>query len=277
MIVRTLLFVPGDRPERFDKAAASGADAIVLDLEDAVAASNKVLARESVVAWLRNAVVTDGPLRIVRVNARGTPWFEDDVSALRDIGVHGVMLPKCEQPFDLDTLPDVGLWPLIESARGLANATAIGAVPGVQQLVFGSLDFQLDLGIESDADETELAPYRAQLVLASRLAGLAAPVDGVTIALNDDAALANATRRAMREGFGAKLCIHPRQVPVVHAAMHPGAVAIAHARRVLEAAAAADGAAVAVDGMMVDRPVIRRAQSVLARAERAVGPDGTGA
>lgn len=262
--VRSLLFVPGHRPERFDKAMASGADAIVLDLEDAVAAADKAMARAAVRSWLLDA--RGGPLKIVRINARGTPSFDEDVAALSDLGLQGLMLAKCEQASDLEGLPGAGLWPLIESAQGLAHAATIAQAPKVQRLVFGSLDFQLDLGIESDADETELAPYRAQLVLASRLAGLAAPVDGVTTALNDDERLAADTRRALRQGFGAKLCIHPRQIAGVHAAMHPGDAAIAHARRVLAAAAEAGGAAAALDGAMVDRPVILRAQALLARA-----------
>ncbi len=263
--LRSLLFVPGDRPDRFDKAAASGADAIVLDLEDAVAAAHKAEARAAVCQWLL-AAPGAAPLCIVRINARGTPWFADDVAALRGIGLPGLMLAKCEQAADLDELPGDGLWPLIESAQGLARATAIARAPRVRRLVFGSLDFQLDLGLEADAEETELAPYRAQLVLASRLAGLAPPVDGVTTALHDDERLAADTRRALRQGFGAKLCIHPRQVAGVHAALHPGEAAIAQARRVLAAAAASGGAAVALDGAMVDRPVILRAQGVLTRA-----------
>jgi citrate lyase subunit beta/citryl-CoA lyase len=132
--------------------------------------------------------------------------------------------------------------------------------------VFGSLDLQLDLGMDADIHETELAPYRAQIVLASRLAGLAPPVDGVTVAWNDDDALARAVARAVRQGFGAKLCIHPRQIAVVHNAMCPSDAQIAHARRVLAAAIAAGGAAVALDGTMVDRPVLLRAEAVLARA-----------
>ena len=266
MSVRSLLFVPGDRPERFDTAINSGADAVVLDLEDAVAASNKELARDAVQAWLRNTTVRPGPLRLVRVNARRTPWFQEDAAMLREVGVEGVMLPKCEQPSDTEGLPDVGIWPLIETAHGLMNAPAIGGVRGVVRMVFGSLDIQLDLGIDADAQESELAPYRAQLVLASRLAELAPPVDGVTIAYNDDAQLSRDVQRAMRQGFGAKLCIHPRQVAVVHAAMHPGEAAVAHARRVLQAASASGGAAVALDGTMIDRPVVRRAQAVLDRA-----------
>lgn len=266
MSVRTLLFVPGDRPERFDKAVSSGADAVVLDLEDAVSASNKESARDAVQAWLRRMAGHPGPMRLVRVNARSTRWFDGDVAALRDVEVQGVVLPKCEQPADVQGLPDVGLWPLIETAKGLVNSAAIGSARGVVRLVFGSLDIQLDLGIDADIVESELAPYRAQLVLASRLAGLAPPVDGVTIAYHDDAQLTNDVQRAVRQGFGAKLCIHPRQVALVHAAMHPGDAAVAHARRVLQIASASGGAAVALDGTMVDRPVILRAQAVLARA-----------
>lgn len=129
-----------------------------------------------------------------------------------------------------------------------------------------SLDFQADLGIEADADEQELEPHRAQLVLASRVAGLAAPVDGVTTAIDDVALLERATQRALRRGFGSKLCIHPRQVPIVHRAMKPSHAAIEQAQRVLQAFVEAGGSAVALDGTMIDRPVILRAQAVLARA-----------
>ena len=131
--------------------------------------------------------------------------------------------------------------------------------------MFGSFDFQVDLGLDADASKTGLASYRAQLVLSSRLAGLAAPVDGVTTARNDDAALTQAVQRALRQGFGATLCTHPRQIPVVHAAMQVSEAELRHARRVLEAASAVDGAAVALDSSMVDRPIILRAQAVLGR------------
>jgi citrate lyase subunit beta/citryl-CoA lyase len=270
-VLRTLLFVPGNRPERFDKAAASGADAVVLDLEDAVPGADKTTARDAVRGWLRKHAGGSGPLTLVRINARGTPWFVDDVAVLREIACRHLMLPKCEQSSELHGLLDFALWPLIETAHGLTNAATIGAVRGVERLVFGSLDFQLDLGMDADAEETELAPYRAQVVLASRLAGLPPPVDGVTVAWNDDVRLTTDTRRAMRQGFGAKLCIHPRQIPVVHEAMRPADAELAEARRILDAAQAAGGAAVALDGSMVDRPVMLRAQAVVARASHARG------
>jgi citrate lyase subunit beta/citryl-CoA lyase len=134
-------------------------------------------------------------------------------------------------------------------------------VKGVARLAFGSIDFQFDLGIEGD--DEELLYFRSMLVLASRVAGLTAPIDGVTVALDDDAKLHADTLRARRFGFGAKLCIHPRQVASVNAGFRPTAVEVAWATRVLAAAREANGAAVAVDGKMVDRPVILRAQRIV--------------
>lgn len=275
MTLRSLLFVPGNRPERFDKAAASGADAIILDLEDAVATPDKAHARDAVAAWLRAHIAwlaapsAGHPLVLVRINAFGTPWFEADVQACAAAGLREWMLPKSEHTTQLQllqALPQAGIWPLIESAQGMAHLQQLAAAASVRRLVFGSLDFQVDMGMEADAQETELAYYRAQLVLASRVAGLSAPVDGVSTALDDRAGLAQATQRAVRQGFAAKLCIHPQQIAVVHAAMTPSAAAIAQAQQVLAAAEATNGAAVALHGAMVDRPVILHAQTVLTRA-----------
>jgi citrate lyase subunit beta/citryl-CoA lyase len=152
--------------------------------------------------------------------------------------------------------------PLVETAGGIASAREIAALPGIARLVFGTIDFQLDLDIEGDGDE--LLAFRSELVLASRLAGIAAPVDGVETAIDDATVLAVATTRARRLGFGAKLCIHPKQVATVNDGFSPSAEAVDWARRVLDAAAGSGGAAVAVDGRMVDAPVIARAQRVLA-------------
>jgi citrate lyase subunit beta/citryl-CoA lyase len=151
--------------------------------------------------------------------------------------------------------------PLIETAQGFAGAQALARVEGVQRLVFGSIDFQLDLAIPGDDDA--LLFFRSQLVLVSRLANVAAPVDGVTTALDDETELERAAQRARRLGFGAKLCIHPRQVDVVNRCFAPGEDEIVWARRVLDAAARAGGAAVALDGRMIDRPVILRAQAIV--------------
>jgi citrate lyase subunit beta/citryl-CoA lyase len=259
-MTRSYLFVPGDRPERFDKACAAGAGQVILDLEDAVAPAAKARARDAIAAWLR----ADRPVAL-RINAAGTPWFDGDLALAAHPGVAAVMLPKAEEAGTLARVaavaPQAALLPLVETALGIAAVDAIARAPRVQRLVFGSIDFQLDLGIDGDGDE--LLYFRSRLVLASRLAELAPPVDGVCTAIDDTEALRAATLRARRLGFGAKLCIHPRQVGVVEAAFAPAAEEIAWARRVVEAAAHADGAAAAVDGRMVDRPVLLRAQRLL--------------
>ncbi len=260
---RSLLFVPGSRPERFDKALAAGADGVIVDLEDAVAPTDKVTARESVRAWLRPEHAV-----IVRINAADTPWFVDDIALCALPGVTAVMLPKAERADTIATLMAAGaksVLPLIESAVGFAALAIIAAAPGVRRLVFGSIDFQLDLGMR-DALEDELLYFRSQIVLASRLAGLAAPIDGVSTAIYDAVTLHADVQRARRLGFGGKLCIHPKQVEGVHRGFAPGADELAWARRVLAASAAAGGAAIAVDGKMVDKPVLLRAERLVAAA-----------
>ncbi len=157
--------------------------------------------------------------------------------------------------------------PLIESAQGFANLSALLAADGVERLAFGSIDFAVDLGIEGD--DRELDYFRSQRGRASRLAGIAAPIEGVTTAIDDKLVLASETLRGKRFGFGAKLCIHPAQLSVVHASYLPQAAEVDWAERVLVAAAGSQGAAVAVDGMMVDRPVIFKAERIVARATRA--------
>ena len=256
------LFVPGHRPERFDKALAAGASHVIVDLEDAVAPADKDTARAALVRWLAGTTARVA----VRVNAADTAWFADDLRALASPAVGAVMLPKAEDPQVLAAIagqrPDVALVPLVESAAGIANARALAAMPGVQWLAFGSIDFQVDLRMR-DATEDELLPFRAELVLASRLATIAAPLDGVTTAIDDAERLAADVQRARRLGFGGKLCIHPKQVAAVRAGFAPSAAERAWAERVLAAAAASAGAAVALDGKMVDRPVILRAQAIL--------------
>lgn len=264
---RSCLFVPADRPERIAKALHSGADAVIVDLEDAVAPGAKATAREGLAAWLRSSAAQ--PV-LVRVNGAQTPWFADDLAACAAAAVSGLVVPKAEDAATLArasaALPGRPLLPLVETAAGFDALRDVAAAPGVQRLVFGSLDFQVDLGIEDDGDA--LLFFRSQLVLASRLHGLAAPVDGVTTALDDEGATARDAMRARRLGFGAKLCIHPRQVAAVNAAFTPSPEELAWARRVVEAVDASAGAAVAVDGRMVDAPVLRRAQVLLQRARR---------
>ena len=262
---RSYLFVPGDRPDRIDKALRSGADAVIVDLEDAVAPPAKDRARDALAAWLGSAAARGV---IVRVNAAHTGWFADDLRLCAHPAVVGVVVPKAEDAEVLGAVAAAAtgkaVLPLVETAVGFEAMRALAAAPAVQRLLFGSIDFQADLGIEGDDDA--LLTFRSRFVLVSRLAGLTAPVDGVTTALGDDAAVEHDTARARRLGFGAKLCIHPRQVAVVNRGFLPGAAEIDWARRVLDAAEAAGGAAVAVDGRMVDAPVLLRARRVLALA-----------
>ncbi|MET0981962.1 MAG: CoA ester lyase [Telluria sp.] len=258
-VPRSYLFVPANRPEMFDKACRAGAHAVIVDLEDAVPFADKASARAALAAWLS----PEHPV-VIRINGADTEWFADDLALCASPGVSGVVLSKAEQVGDIARLREAGaaaILPLIESAAGFDNLRAIAQAPGVARLLFGSIDFQLDLGIRGEREE--LLYFRSQLVLVSRLAGLQAPVDGVSTAIGDPARLALDTLHARQMGFGGKLCIHPKQVGEVNRAFSPGEEELAWARRVLAAAEASGGAAVAVDGKMVDRPVILRAQQIV--------------
>lgn len=258
MIPRSYLFVPGDRPERFAKALASGADAVIIDLEDAVAATAKEAAREALGTWLTRAG-TEHKV-IVRINAADTPWFDADLALCQSPAVAAVMVPKAERAADLHGGGKPVL-ALVETAAGVDAVRELARAPQVERLVFGSIDLQLDLGIAGDGEELLL--FRSQLVLASRLANLAPPVDGVSTAIDDAEQLQADTQRARRLGFGAKLCIHPKQVNAVNIGFSPSDEEIAWAQRVLDAAAKAAGAAVAVDGKMIDRPIILKADALM--------------
>ncbi|MEO8406913.1 MAG: CoA ester lyase [Oxalobacteraceae bacterium] len=267
-ISRSYLFVPGNRPERFDKACAAGADAVIVDLEDAVPVADKVSARAALAAWLSPAQPV-----LVRINSADSEWFGDDLALCGMPGVAGIVLPKAEREHDLAALGRAGaatIFPLIESAQGLWNAHALARSPRVRRLLFGAIDFSFDLGIEEGNEE--LLYFRSQLVLVSRVAGIQAPVDGVTTTIDDIDTIRNDTQRARRLGFGGKLCIHPKQVSCVNHGFGPSEIELAWAMRVLAAASAANGAAVAVDGKMVDRPVVLIAQRILDESRRRAAP-----
>jgi citrate lyase subunit beta/citryl-CoA lyase len=258
------LFVPGNRPERFGKALASGADQVIIDLEDAVAPADKSAARDAI----RTSLDPDFPAA-VRINSADSEWFEHDLSLCSLPGVAAVVLPKAASVADVARVRAAGapmVLALIESAEGLANARALAAADGVSRLMFGSIDFSVDIGIEGD--ERELDAFRSELVLASRLAGIAPPVDGVTTAIDDTEVLRRDTLRGKRFGFSGKLCIHPRQLAIVHAAFLPSNDEVHWAISVLDAARQAGGGAVAVDGKMVDKPVMMRAERILQAASR---------
>jgi citrate lyase subunit beta / citryl-CoA lyase len=266
---RTYLFVPGNRPDRFGKALASGADAVVLDLEDAVAADDKDAAREAVRAWVADATPADRARVVVRTNDLGSPHAAADLAAVAEAGTTAIMLPKTESADDVaivrSAAPDVVVLALVESARGLAAAKEIAAAPGVVRLVFGTLDYALDLDLEIDDAADGLSYAAGRLAVASRCAGIATPVGGVTPQLGDEARLLADLAWSRRHGLGAKLCIHPAQVAAIHAALAPTTQAVERARRVLEADAGSPGAA-QLDGRMIDRPVVLAARRTLARA-----------
>ena len=259
-VARTFLFVPGHRPDRFAKAAASGADLVILDLEDAVAPDRKDEARDHVRAWL-----AEGHPAVVRVNAGETPWHDQDVAAIRNLAT-AVVLPKAETPRQLEALaaglPGTPILPLIETALGVVQAVAICGAEAVVRPAFGNVDLAAQLGVDHASHEA-LRHARSAVVLAAAATGRAAPVDGVTTALEDASILDADLEHAKSLGFTGKLCLHPRQVPVSNRALSPTGAEIAWAHRMLSRSA--DGVTV-VDGQMVDRPVLRRAQAILARA-----------
>jgi citrate lyase subunit beta/citryl-CoA lyase len=266
-LARSFLFVPGNRPDRFDKACAAGADAVIVDLEDAVPPADKLAARDALASWLSPA----HPV-LVRINSADSEWFRSDLALCGLPGVAGIVVPKAERAQDLAEVVTAGaaaILPLIESAQGLWNGIELARSPCVQRLLFGAIDFSFNLGIREGYEP--LLYFRSQLVLVSRVAGIAAPVDGVTVALDNAAALREDTARARALGFGGKLCIHPKQVAAVNAGFAHGAADLAWAARVVAAAAGSNGAAVALDGNMVDRPVILIAQQMLGDAARRAG------
>ena len=268
-VLRSYLFVPATRTDRIAKAQAAGPDAVIVDLEDAVAPSEKAGARDALARDLPDASAV-----FVRINGADTEWFEEDLKLCAALRVRGVVLPKAERPEHIRFAAErVGsgsvILPLIESARGYAEVGSLCAAMQVQRLVFGSIDFQLDLGIDGEGDE--LLYFRSGLVLASRLAGIQPPVDGVTVEINDAERVRTDALRGKRIGFGGKLCIHPKQVAPVNACYYPTDEEIVWARRIVEAAENAGGAAVAVDGKMVDRPVILKAEQIIRESGRARG------
>ena len=253
------LFVPANRPDRFDKAWLSGAHRVIVDLEDAVPLAEKGAARSAVASWLS----ADKPV-LLRLNAAGSEHWVHDCELIAKPGLAGLVLPKVQDAEVLSSLhlaqPGLALFPMIETARGLAHLPEICAAPGVSAILFGSLDFALDINAFGDQ---ALLMARSEIVLQSRLAGIHMPVDGVTADFENLSYLERDARNARELGFGAKMCIHPRQIQAVNAAFAPTPQELEWARSVVRAADLAGGGAVAVEGKMVDRPVILRARHIL--------------
>ena len=262
----TYLFVPANRPDRYAKAFAAGADAVIVDLEDAVSPEDKEIARRALGDWC-TAHADMAARIIVRINDETTQWFEDDLALAKGAGINTIMLPKAELASQIGRVraalaPNSAIIPIVETARGLLNVDAVTVSAGVQRLAFGTLDYAVDLDLSGD--ERGLIYPACRMALASRAAGLAAPIAGVTVDLADDAVLLSDLAFARACGFTAKLCIHPKQVALIQRALTPGTSEVDWAQRVIAAAAASRGA-VQVDGKMVDRPVLLKAQAILDR------------
>lgn len=267
-LMRTVLFVPGSRPERFAKALAAGADAVIIDLEDAVEQDRKAAARDHIREFATSA--PDSRF-MVRVNDATTPWFSDDLALCAELScVSGVVLPKAETAEQVAQAESTGkqVLPIVESARGVLALGQLAGAPGVGRLSFGSLDFMLELDTTPDtpAADVVLEHVRCQILMHSAANGLAQPLDGVFPDFSDAQRLNAHARHIRHMGFGGMLCIHPMQIEPIHQAFTPSADEQDWARRVVEIADRTGSSAFQVDGKMVDVPVIRRARQILAMA-----------
>ena len=268
-IIRSALFVPGSRPDRYAKALAAGADAVIVDFEDAVEEPLKRQARDNLAAFLNDNTSASV---WVRVNAPTHAEHADDLAFCKQYaGVAGVLLPKVESAAHVAAVWQTGkpVLPIIESAKGLLALEQIAHARGVERLSFGGLDLALDLNLNSGTHAAQmfLDQARMSVQLHSRGADLLPPLDGVHPAIGDPQGLHRAIRHAYDMGYGGALCIHPAQVPVIHAALAPSTDDLNWAQKVINASAAAKGAgAFQLEGQMIDAPVLLRAQRLLALA-----------
>jgi citrate lyase subunit beta/citryl-CoA lyase len=265
---RAALFVPATAHDRHARAFESGADAVILDLEDGVAPAMKDAGR----AGLRDALAhrVEGCLAIVRVNAPATEAGAADLEEIAGLDVDAVMIPKAD-PESVAAAAAAGapIVALVETAAGVLAAERTAKDPAVALLMLGPIDLAAELGCHESPDGDELLLARSQLLLASAAAGLPAPLDGPCLRARDAGALELELARARRLGFGGKACIHPAQVEATRRAFAPSAEEIAWARRVLagfEDGLEREQGVSLVDGQMVDRPVLVRARRILATA-----------
>lgn len=270
------LFVPGNQPHRMAKALASGADVVIMDWEDAVAPDAKVQARAITLDFLRSRPVPPASAPVyIRVHAAGSAEWDADLATLAEASsprkLAGVVLAKASRPEDVrDTAARLSealsIVPIIETAAGVERVAEIAAAhPAVARLAWGALDLALDLGLLTLPQEL-VTHVRCRMVMASRAAGLAPPLDAVFPDVRDEARLAAEAGAARRMGLGGKLVIHPRQVPVIRSAFAPTEEERQWASRVCtayEAALREGKGAVQVDGRMVDRPVYEMARRLL--------------
>lgn len=247
------LYVPGSRPDRFDKAATSGADAVILDLEDSVAPEDREPARRAVATWLPRA-----PLPVqVRVGPPGSSDLAADLRALP--ASVALRMPKVSGPEDLVDVAGRVVHALIETALGVENAFAIAAHPTVASVGLGEADLAADLGLDG---EDAFTWVRSRLVVAARAAGLPAPLMAAWPALADSAGLERSCLAGRRLGFGGRTAVHPQQVSVIRRAFGPTGTEVRWAHEVIQALAGS-GVAVLSDGSMVDAAMARRAHALL--------------
>ncbi len=268
---RSFLFAPGSDERKLERALSSGADAVVADLEDAVLAGEKPRARGVVADAMAGATEA---LRLVRVNGVGTQWLTEDLSAVAPLGLDGIVLPKAS-PEAVAAVEKLGVpvVAIVETADGLRRAFELASTPPVAGLILGAVDLGLALRLEARPDGQELLFARSSLVVDSAAAGLRAPIDQVWLDVRDADGLEEDSHFARSLGFRGKACIHPDQVPIVNAAFAPSADELLRARDVVEAydRAAGDGrGVVALDGEMIDLPVVERARQLLAEAKKGV-------
>jgi citrate lyase beta subunit len=263
----SLLFVPGDRPERFAKAIAAGPGAVILDLEDSVGAADKAAARDHIAAFLDE--VTDAQI-LLRINAADTDDYHLDLALAQHSNLAGVVLPKAEADSTKATATTLScpLWPIIESMRGLSELPITVQVPGVARLLYGTLDLALELGLDSshEGGQSMLNQGRFLLLSQSLIAGLPAPLDGVCPVLNDDGYLRRTAQYSCAAGMGGMLCIHPNQIAIVESIFTPSDTQIEWASAVVKAAVGRNSS-FQFRGQMVDEPVLKLAQKILIRAK----------
>jgi citrate lyase subunit beta/citryl-CoA lyase len=290
-LARSYLFAPGDNDRLLQKVFATDADAVVLDLEDAVAPGRKADARRLVAATLARRGRIPRPQVFVRINAVDTGLWADDLEAVTCAALDGIRVAKVERRDDLEQVSAVldrleverhlpagaiGLVATIETAAGVMRAAEIAGAPRLRGFTFGAADFVRDIAGQSSADETETLYARSHLVLVSRLADLQPPVAAVYTKIGDLEDLRRATEAARRLGFFGRSCIHPSQVPVVHEVFTPTRVDVERARAIVEAFDRAvqhgTGALAMPDGQFVDRAVAGRARAVLALADDLATP-----
>jgi citrate lyase beta subunit len=265
-LLRSLLFAPGDDARKLGKAFGSAADGVVCDLEDAVAPPAKERAREVTAAAV---AVAAGPARFVRVNAADTAWFAHDLAWAETLELDGIVLPKAS-PESVDALGPEGppVIAIVETAIGLRQAFEIASNPRVAALILGSVDLGAEVGLETRADGQEILYARSKVTFDSAAAGLRGPFDVVHLDFEDTAGLEEQCRLARALGFRGKACIHPAQLETINSVFAPSEGEIAWARKVVDAFEGQSGGVLAVNGTMVDKPVVERARRVLREAGR---------